>query len=191
MKRFLKFSIFLILGIALGYGSIHGHIISTILTGIVNVDHWISSKDIGSPDASMLVRAAIAKYGLFANYREETVYFSRYDDPDGNKLNGGNHYRLRGTISVPCDWWSITAYGDLFLIPNPDKVYSFTSFNIKPDENGKYTIDLAPTRPKDSVNWLPTKPGKTYDLVLRYYLPSPSFYNNLESAQLPTIELIN
>ena len=192
MKRIKKVIIFLILGIAIGYGCLSGIILYTIFSGVVNIDGWKTSKDIGSSDADMVIRAAVAKFGLFANAKEEAVYFIKENGPGGDKFNGRNQYQLQGKINVPYNWWSITAYtDDSFLIPNSDKVYSFTSFNIDADENGIYTIDLAPVKPKDSKNWLPTKPGEKFNLVLRCYLPEPSFYENLEAAQLPLVKIVN
>jgi hypothetical protein len=176
-----------ILGIALviGVGSalwlIHHPPVSR---GIRN-GPWMTNALIGSRQANMYLRAWVARLGLFALNRTETIYFTAFTDESGEPLRAQCDYVVTGG-ALDTRWWSITVYGrDHFLIPNNRNRYSYHMRNVQRDSEGRYRIHLS-NRPRTG-DWLPTGGQGTLSLTLRLYNPSPTIYNNLETVNLPRI----
>jgi len=177
----------LVLGGAIGYFTVDPMLnLVTEWTGIQN-GPWGTSLAIGSTSANPYLRAWIAKHGLLALDKSETIYLSAYDDDNGEPLAGDADYIIQGR---PPDarWWSITAYGeDDFLIANDQNRYSFSTTDIKFEPDGTFKIYLSRT-PKEG-NWLPAGEAKSLSLSLRLYNPGPAYYDakTLETVELPHI----
>ena len=91
---------------------------------------------------------------------------------------------------------SITAYGwDNYLIPNPQKRYSFNNENLVRNADGSWVITVAAT--EQAGNWLPTGPSGApdwrklgdydFDLLLRLYTPGDAYLKTPQSAALPRV----
>jgi len=134
-------------------------------------------------------RSAAHAPSLSVNAKEEAIYPRTYIDSEGNVLDGAGHYRIRGELQMPAVWWSLTIYDESFsLIPNGGERHSFTSFNIVPAEDRRsFVIDVAPQHPDDAVNWLPCKPGETFNLVWRFYLPGAEIFHDRNGFELPKV----
>jgi hypothetical protein len=146
---------------------------------------WVTHSGIGSAQANMYLRAIVAKIGLFALDKKETVYFAAYRDDKGIPLTADCDYVIEGG-DMDTRWWSITVYGeDDFLIPNTWNRYSYNRNNIRRDDKGRYRIHLSGT-PKEG-DWLPTGGGGKIALTLRLYNPAPTVYENLGTIALPRI----
>lgn len=155
---------------------------------IINSDSWITVEGMGSKDADPLLKALVARVGIFANSKDKAIYFKGYVDSPIKMLKGGRHYQITGQMDIPAAWWSVTLYdADFFLFDNPDNRYSFSSFNIKADEAGHFVIDVSAERPQGARNWLPSPTSGNIALTLRIYEPTSALYDHLRSYQLPRI----
>jgi hypothetical protein len=166
---------------------------------IINPNGWATVRGIGSADADSLTKALIAKIGIFANSKEQAIYLTGFEGEQGifkkvisgkklTSIQGGIHYQIIGNANIPSNWWSITLYDEQdFLHGNPDNRFSFSSFSIDADEAGRFVIDVSPTRPPDSINWLPSPTKDGFNLKLRIYEPLPDLYNNIATYELPKI----
>ena len=159
---------------------------------IINSDSWITVEGMGSKDADLLLKALVARVGIFANSKDKAIYFNGYVDSPFKKLKGGRRYHITGQMDIPAAWWSITLYdADDFLFGNPDNRYSFSSFNVRADESGRFVIDVAAERPGNTRNWLPSPTAGNIALVLRIYEPAPALHENLRGYPLPRITEAN
>lgn len=141
----------------------------------------------GRPDVAgnyrddYVARTVVDYGGIWANNREEVVYFKTNTDGNGTPLDGGNTYTLHfAKGELPADhvkyFWSVIAVdGEKFqVIPNPKNRFLInkqSKLTYAPD--GSLTLYLAPERPKDAPdgNWLPTPKGQNYHLTFRMYGP--------------------
>lgn len=100
--------------------------------------------------------------GTLASYIEK--------DAGGQDLDGRSHYRVVGPLDMSAAWWSITLYDRQHaLIPNAGERYAFTSFNVIPENDGRFVIDVAPERPARVMNWLPCQRNSPFCLCIRLY----------------------
>ena len=147
---------------------------------------WSTDPDIGSANPDGLLRARVARVGLFALTRDEAVYFSRAADDAGAPLDPACTYRLSGG-SLPAGWWSVTLYAeDSFLARNADQAASVNaqSPGLNPTA---WTASIGPTRPADGTPWLSTRATRSFDLTLRLYEPEPSVFEPGASLTFPTL----
>ena len=155
---------------------------------------WVTSVNTGSPDAGVLLKAAVALGGLLASTPENSMYY-RLNSVAGKPLQLNCRYRIEGS-DYDADWWSITAYGwDNYLIPNAQKRYSFNNENLVRDDDGSWVIIVDAS--EQAGNWLPVGPsaapgwrkfvGHDFDLFLRLYTPGKAYLETPQSADLPSV----
>jgi hypothetical protein len=155
---------------------------------------WMTSGAIGSQDAGVMLKAAVAIGGLLGSTQENSMYY-RLSTVAGEPLRLSCRYRIEGK-DYDADWWSITAYGwDNYLIPNPQKRYSFNNENLVRNADGSWAITVAAT--EQAGNWLPVGPSGApdwrklgdydFDLLLRLYTPGDAYLETPQSAELPTV----
>ena len=131
------------------------------------------------------MRALVARTGLFALNKSETIYFVSDTDGNGQPLHSNCDYRIEGQ-DIQTRWWSITAYGaDHFLIANEKTRYSFNGQDVIRASDGTYRILMSSTA--QSGNWLPTGNQEQLYLALRLYNPQPAVYENPAGLELPQI----
>lgn len=146
---------------------------------------WSTNLTIGSSQAGIYIRALVARTGLFALNKSETIYFIAETDDNGESLHSNCDYRIEGK-DIETRWWSITAYGaDHYLIANEKNRYSFNGRDVRRKADGTYHIFMS-SYPK-AGNWLPTGNHKQLYLALRLYNPKPSVYQNPTGVELPQI----
>ena len=156
------------------------------LSGGIEYGAWRHYPHYGSAAANPYVRARTQLAGPLALDRSEAVYFIADTDSNGRTLRSEYTYRIEGR-DFDARWWSITAYGaDHHLIPNPHDRYSYNSADVARNADDSYTIYLS-TNSEKSGNWIPTGSGKTFELFLRLYNPSPEVLGDVSRGELPRI----
>jgi hypothetical protein len=185
MRTFLYWVGVVVLAVVLGLGSAVFALRLSLKNGQVRAGSWTTSLTAGSADAGIYTRAAVARYGLLALDKKETMYYTALTDSDGATLSGSCTYVLTGQ-DLAARWWSITAYGpDSFLIANEPGIYSFSKTGVKHEPDGHYIVRISADR--QDGNWLPVKAGEPFNLTARFYNPDPSIYAAPSEARLPTI----
>jgi len=133
-----------------------------IEAAMTTVNGWSFSLDLGHHKKNYLLRAAVARYGLDANVKEDAVYASCAVSEMGTPLDGSSN----DTIHFPAGqqppvngFWSITVYDQNgFLVANSINRYSVGSeTGLVPDGDGGLTIQLRNSEPPPGpqANWLP------------------------------------
>ncbi len=144
----------------------------------------IDTSDIGHWADDYLFRAAIAKYGLWANSPEEAVYPNTAIDGTGKTLSGVNNYVIHfGKGELPPvnngGFWSLTLYNkDRHLHDNPIDRYVINdrTQGLKYSADGSLDIYLQnqkPSDPQKESNWFPSPDGP-FSLTMRLYIPAQS-----------------
>ena len=118
-------------------------------------------------------------------------YLVTFFDVKGQRLRGGETYRLRVPGDVPVtQFWSVTVYehATCALIRNVARP-SIDSYDKKASKNADGSMDVyfGPKAPKGmEANWVPTVAGKDWFPYFRFYGPQqPLFAKNWK---LPDIE---
>lgn len=147
---------------------------------------WTTSTHTGSADANPWQRAAIAVAGLYALNNKEAIYFTAFNDSDGEQLRGACRYQVRGA-PPPARWWSLTMYGaDHYLVPNTAQVYAQSPASLPPTADGHFDIAVA----SDAIgpSTLPSPAHGAFSLTLRLYNPPAEVLGQLAAVALPTIQ---
>lgn len=155
--------------------------------GAVRNGPWSTTLTYGTASADALTRAAVARRGLLALPKTETVYWAATRDSTGQLLNGSCIYHLSGK-ALDSRWWSVTLYdSNGYLQANKAGIWSFSGASLSADEaqNG-WQVTLAPTQPATG-HWLPSLPGQPFELTLRMYNPGPNFMKTPSTAPLPVL----
>lgn len=188
MRVVLRWGAALLVALVLGLGSAWWTLRQGVAAATVRNGAWQTSRETGSPDAGMYIRAQVAVAGLLALSQQEAMYYRAASDDAGNPLVGDCDFLVEGSDPAT-RWWSLTAYAaDHFLIPNPVERYSFSRTTVGRESDGRYRIVVS-ARPHEG-NWLPVAPGAPFDLTLRLYNPEPSLLADLSGAPLPRITRI-
>lgn len=150
---------------------------------------WRVSLLAGSAQADALTRARVARGGLLALNREETMYFVASTDSAGAPLRSRCSYRVSGA-PPEARWWSLTAYADdFFLFADDQHRYSVSSANAALDAQGRFALRTGPQPPAGATEpWLPTPGDRGLVLTLRVYNPSAALQAQPQSLQPPRIE---
>jgi len=153
--------------------------------GRVQNGPWSTSVSLGDRSAGIYSRASAARHEPLGLRSSEAIYFVAYTDSDGNRLRRGCTYRVSGQ-DPDARWWSVAAYNNSTLIPNPRHRYSYSMNTVQRKPDGGWMIRFSPR--EQSENWLPsaTEDGEL-KLVLRCYCPSSQLLANPSAAKLPTI----
>ena len=189
----LHFTFMVALGLALGYSAMVGAMVyKSNYIGLYNGKSWMTVKSVDSKDTDPLLKALIAKVGIFANSREEAIYYQAFAGAPRITMNGSQHYRITGNKNLPATWWACTLYNsENHLFDNPERRYEFTDFNVDADPDGSFTIDIAPVKPDGARNWLPSPPGEDIAVTIRIYEPGPELYEHMETYPLPQVAQVN
>jgi len=146
------------------------------------INGWGFVRDIGRYRDDYILRALVARHGIWANVPEESLYFIARTDATGNPLTGINTYRIQFEKEALPDveaFWSLSYYDQNGRIPVDTDAPSFLnsgSDSLKYDSNGGVTVQVGPVAPRSSlnINWLPTLP-QPFSLNLRCYQPTEAF----------------
>jgi hypothetical protein len=145
--------------------------------------HWTSPEPTGHYGSNYQMRTIVNLVGIWANTRDEVIYFSATRDADGQTLDGSQHYVMSfANDQLPSHivdgYWSviIVSVPDYRVTHNDLERYSFNSYSpLTLEADGSLKIALGPTPLADvtTTNWLPSTPGKSFSLTFRAYLPKP------------------
>lgn len=190
MKRLLGILLAIVVGLAAGVGSAWLVLDNGKLLGRFEYDYWFGNENAGSTAADPYTRGIIARIGLLALNRSETIYFHRYKDHQGQDLREGCVYEMRGG-TLPARWWSITIYaGDDFLPVNPDRAFSVDATQMQRQPDGSWVARIAAER-AGAANWISTQSAGTFNLALRMYNPSEQARNDASSIPYPKVTRVS
>ncbi|WP_203290817.1 DUF1214 domain-containing protein [Maricaulis parjimensis] len=148
---------------------------------------WRTNANIGASDAGPLLRAVVARRGLLALNRSETVYFTAWEDDQGRALDATCRYAVSGQ-DMPTRWWSLTLYADDDFLPrNGDAAYALTRTDLG---EGAWNIIAGPER-FGTTPWLSTRNAGAFSITLRLYHPEDVVREDPESLDLPSIQLLD
>lgn len=177
-------------GLLVGAGSavaVSGGAIGAAGAGRLETGRWTTDLTVGGAAAGPWVRARVARVGLLALPRSETVYFDRTTDEAGQPLDPACTYAITGA-PLQTRWWSITVYGsDQMLVRNDDRAHSIDATRAG---GGAWQATLGPTRPVGGGLWLSTRDATAPILMVRLYNPKPSDDAALARLSLPRVERV-
>jgi hypothetical protein len=121
-------------------------------------------------------------------------YLISIKDKDGRPYEGNKTYRLRVPANPPVkDYWSVTAYDRQIHTVIKGMPYASRSSQIpdlQKNADGSVDIYIGPEPPEGKMaNWLPTDPTRRFDLMFRFYGPTPDLKNR--TWKLPDVEQMN
>jgi hypothetical protein len=145
---------------------------------------WNSPVNNAQWGTDYLNRVATAKSNIFENKPEETKYFYRDFDSQGQQLHGKNLYTItfpKGQLPPVKGFWSLTLYNaEHFFNKNPLNRYSLGTKNktLKYNADGSLTLYASAKSPgaEKESNWLPAPEG-TFSLYIRAYWSEKAILN--------------
>lgn len=151
------------------------------------LDEEFRNRETGHTDVNAKAHMYINHYSISTGMMSSIVglgakYGNAYKDSEGNYLKGENTYKITFPPNPPAKlFWSLTAY-DAETASGVDaegQVYpSLNGMNdITYNEDGSFTIFLAPEKPEGDVNWIKTVPGRGWFSLFRYYGPEQGFFD--------------
>ncbi|MDF1685411.1 MAG: hypothetical protein ACJAVO_001291 [Parvibaculaceae bacterium] len=192
MKLALKLGAAFLVSVFLGLGSVYWFVEKSDLsgTGGIAVGPWTTNEKIGDVDAAPYTRAIVARRGLLALNKRETVYFNAEADSSGTPLVSNCRYTVTGK-PIPTGWWSITLYGaDHYLVDNPQGIFSQAKNTVTRNADQGYVIQVASA--PEGPNGIPTGysdgEGERFSLTLRLYNLEENAAEDLSALVLPSIE---
>lgn len=149
---------------------------------------WTGSPYAGSSAADPLTRAIVARTGLLALARSETIYFTTNRDSDGRDLIEGCTYDIDGW-PFPARWWSITLYAaDNYLPRNDDGALSVDATRMPTSAGGRWSARVGPEPgPQGRSGWVSSRAGGRFSLTLRLYNPTHAALSNARVVPLPRV----
>ena len=143
-----------------------------------NINGWGFVQNIGNYDKNYIIRALVAKHGIWANVAEESVYYIARTDSDGNVLHGNNDYEITfhdGNLPPVNAFWSISYYdenGNIVKESNGKSAINSLYNNLYVNDDGSIKIIIAKKAPENHMknNWLPSHAGM-FNLNFRCYNP--------------------
>ncbi len=155
---------------------------AAIRNGMITMNGWMLSKNMGNYGTDYLSRAAVADAGWGGPEAKSHTGAFCFMDENGQQLNGKFKYTLTfGIENLPpvTEFWSIPIYDITgYFVDNEIDRYTVNSFMYKRDEfyvgpNGKLTFYIQnekPTDPNQQKNWLPA-PVDEFRFAARFYGP--------------------
>ena len=141
--------------------------------------HWTTVDNGASFGGDYLTRTAVAKSNVFVNTAQEARYYYLDLDAHGERLEGGEHYRLTfpaGALPPARAFWSLTIYDERHALPEGDGPHAIGSHTagIELAEDGSLSILVGPAlaggADRANANRLVTPTG-SFSLYLRIYWP--------------------
>jgi len=141
-------------------------------------------------------RGLLYTYGYVAIKRPGTAqfYLVSIRDGDGDGFDGAKAYRLRVPANAPVEqYWSVTAYDRQThaLIKHMSRASrASTAFDVQKNTDGSIDVYFGAKAPagKES-NWVPTDPGRRFELMFRVYGPKKQFFDKV--WVLPDVEKVS
>ncbi len=187
MFAFVKGGVAALIGIALG-------LVVTFVTlergfgfGAVQAGPWTAWPRVGSSEIDPYARAVLSRTGEIPLASAQGVAFYARADDAGAPLRGSCDYVISGAVPAARFWTLTLTDANGRLVENAAHRYAFTSAEVLRRGDNSFAIAVAPSvRPG---NWLPTRSGQGFVLVLKLYdaiaSASPS---GLAGATTPSIQ---
>lgn len=176
----------LLVGLVLGGGSAIWALGQGQLIGGFSVNGWLGNRLVGSSAADPYTRAIVAKVGILALSREETIYFTRYKDDAGERFREACTYKITGQ-KLPARWWTITIYAqDDFLPVNGQDADSLDGAALISGPNATYEA-IVRTERGEAAHWISSKNAGAFVLGVRMYNPDPKLRDNPAGIPLPNV----
>ena len=144
-------------------------------------NQWIGGARTGNYDTDTWLRTTANYAGIWANTRDEVIYFVAAHDSSGAILDGSRSYVLHFAAdalpeAVVSAYWSIilVSVPDYRVVPNSLNRYNFNSYSplaFEADGSLKIAIGPAPVAGLPDSNWLPSRGGGPFSLTFRAYVP--------------------
>ncbi|MFN0183310.1 MAG: DUF1214 domain-containing protein [Aquabacterium sp.] len=190
MRNGLKLVLVYVGAVAAGLAATLAFLRLPLMGSDIQVGAWRTSLVSGSVDADLYTRAKVARVGLLALSRAETLYFVADRDDTGAPLRSRCRYRIEG-VPPPARWWSITAYADdFFLFADPQHRYSLAGAQARLDGSGQFVLHTGLARPEDDGAWLPTPGDRGLVLTLRLYQPVAELAAMPQRLEPPAIRAV-
>jgi hypothetical protein len=151
-------------------------------SNLINMNGWMEVRNAGGFQTRWLDRAVMADAGWAGPDKNvsHTGAF-RFDDADGNPLNGANKYTLTfdmNDLPPVTQFWSIPIYNaDGYFVENEIKRYTVNSFMlankefyVEDDNLVLYVQTEKPDDENEAKNWLPA-PKDGFRFTARFYGP--------------------
>jgi hypothetical protein len=115
-----------------------------------------------------------------------SAYLGAFLDEKGEPLDGARIYSMNLPKGIPAaKFWSLTVYDNQTrsMLDTPQRFpragsQSYPSAAAEANSDGSTTIYFGPTAPPGkSSNWIQTKPGKGWFVLLRLYSPLQAFFD--------------
>lgn len=179
----------IVLGLLLGLGSA-ALAVRGALSGGRSWRGWSGDPNIGSTAADRWTRARVARTGLLALSKAQTIYFTRYVDERGRPLEARCAYLLSGG-PLPARWWSVTLYAaDNYLPQRVEGAFSVDATRVHRDWRGGWRARVAPNR-ADAPDWISTRNAGRFSLTLRLYNPAPAAAANFGAIPMPSLKTLS
>jgi hypothetical protein len=179
-------------GLLIGGAAAFGLVFGPVEMGGISSGPWRTNALIGSEEASGMTRAIVARRGLLALNRQETVYFTAWEDSDGRTLDETCLYRIAFDTEPQSRWWSLTLYAqDDFLAVNGDGAPSVSADHAAASAEDPMAVNIAATRPDSPSYWISSRNAGDFSLTLRLYHPDPAISADPALAVLPAIERVS
>jgi hypothetical protein len=116
-------------------------------------------------------------------------------DANSHPLEGGKSYKMHLLPNIPAsDFWSVIVYDNRTnLIIRNDQLWPSVHSNSKKvlfNQDGSVDVWFGPrTQAGKENNWVQTKPGKGWHMILRLYYPlEPLFDKSWEPGEIEEIK---
>ena len=124
---------------------------------------------------------------------ESQFYLMQIVDRDGNPLDGSTSYKVNVPANAPVkQYWSMTVYNrdtHTFIRNAKWAGRSSQTPGLKTNSDGSVDLYFGPTPPPaGESNWVPTDPNGKFEILARFYGPTPNLYN--QSWKLNDIEKV-
>nr|WP_294786458.1 DUF1254 domain-containing protein [uncultured Flavobacterium sp.] len=124
---------------------------------------------------------------------ESQYYLMQIVDKEGNPLDGNSNYKLHVPAKVPVkQYWSMTVYDretHTFIRNQKWAGRSSQTPGLKTNSDGSVDLYFGPTPPPSGEsNWVPTDPKGKFEILARFYGPTPNLYD--QSWKLNDIEKV-
>lgn len=112
-----------------------------------------------------------------------SVYAFTPHDSESNYLDGSKTYSVTLPAPIPAkNFWSFMVYSNQHrsMLETDQRFAGLDNLNpdVKPNEDGSYTIWFGPTAPKGHEgNWIQTIPGNGYGVLIRLYGPLDPWFD--------------
>ena len=120
-------------------------------------------------------------------------YLMSNKDKDGNAFDGAATYKLTVPADAPVkQYWSATAYDretHALIKDMPRASVALITSGVRRNADGSVDIYFGPKAPAGKeANWVPTDPGRKFELLFRLYGPEKPFFDG--EWKLPDVEKV-